>query len=355
MKILSVVGARPQFVKLAPIHRALGSGDEHIILHTGQHYDALLSESFFRHLSIPEPWMNLNAGSGSHAQQTARILEAIEPEILSIEPDCVLVYGDTNSTLAAALAAVKVNTSVVHLESGLRSRNRKMPEEHNRVLTDHASDLCLAPSRQAMKNLVAEGLGAKSYFVGDVMLDILLETLRERGIQPTTEQNSSDDTYVSTIHRQENTDNPVRLQAVLNCLARLDRPVRLLTHPRLKSKMLQAGLMESSFPSIQFAPSLPYPELLAALASARGLITDSGGLQKEAFFLKTRCVTLRNETEWPETVELGWNKLLEPDPSQVIDFFESTLPNLPDSQPYGGGNAAQAAVTVIRNWLESPN
>lgn len=215
MKILSVVGARPQFVKLAPIHRALSSGDEHIILHTGQHYDPLLSESFFRELSIPEPSKNLNAGSGSHALQTARILEAIEPEILSVKPDCVLVYGDTNSTLAAALAAVKVNISVVHLESGLRSRNRKMPEEHNRVLTDHASDLCLAPSRQAMKNLVAEGLGHKSYFVGDVMLDILLDTLRERGIQPSTEQNSSGDTYVSTIHRQENTDDPVRLQAVL--------------------------------------------------------------------------------------------------------------------------------------------
>lgn len=177
MKVLSVVGARPQFVKLAPMHRVLVSEDEHIILHTGQHYDSLLSESFFRELSIPEPTINLNVGSGSLAVQTARILEAIEPAIVSAKPDCVLVYGDTNSTLAAALAALKLGVPLVHLESGLRSRNRQMPEEHNRVLTDHASNLCLAPSQQAMKSLVSEGLKEKSAFVGDVMLDILLDTL----------------------------------------------------------------------------------------------------------------------------------------------------------------------------------
>lgn len=353
MKVLSVVGARPQFVKLAPMHRVLVSEDEHIILHTGQHYDSLLSESFFRELSIPEPTINLNVGSGSHAVQTARILEAIEPAIVSVKPDCVLVYGDTNSTLAAALAAVKLGVPLVHLESGLRSYNRHMPEEHNRVLTDHASDLCLAPSQQAMKNLVSEGLEEKSVFVGDVMLDILLDTLDQLGIEVSTDNRPSDAAYLSTIHRQENTDDPVRLEAVLSCLGGLDRPVKLLTHPRLKSKMTQANLQELSFPAIQFVPSLPYPELLAALASAPGLITDSGGLQKEAYFLKTRCVTLRNETEWPETVELGWNTLLEPNPSQVVKFFELGSPVTPDAKPYGSGDAAQLAVAAIRDWFGS--
>jgi UDP-N-acetylglucosamine 2-epimerase (non-hydrolysing) len=353
MKVLSVVGARPQFVKLAPMHRALISEDEHTILHTGQHYDSLLSESFFRELSIPEPTINLDVGSESHAVQTARILEAIEPAIMSVKPDCVLVYGDTNSTLAAAIAAVKLGVPVVHLESGLRSRNRHMPEEHNRVLTDHASDLCLAPSQEAMRNLVSEGLEEKSVFVGDVMLDILLDTLDQLGIKLSEDPGPSDAEYLSTIHRQENTDDPVRLEAVLSCLGGLDRPVKLLTHPRLKSKMVQANLKESSFPAIQFVPSLPYPELLAALASAPGLITDSGGLQKEAYFLKTRCVTLRNETEWPETVELGWNALLEPNPTQVVKFFELANPVTLDTKPYGDGNAAQLAVSAIRNWIGS--
>lgn len=351
MKVLSVVGARPQFVKLAPMHRALVPEDEHAIIHTGQHYDSLLSETFFRELSIPKPIINLNIGSGSHAVQTAKILEAIEPAIESIGPDCILVYGDTNSTLGAALAAVKLGLPVVHLESGLRSRNRQMPEEHNRVLTDHASDLCLAPSQQAMKNLAAEGLEERSVFVGDVMLDIFLDTINKLGIKVPADASAPGAPYLSTIHRQENTDDPVRLQAVLGCLEALDRPVKLLAHPRLTSKMIQAGLEEANFPRIQFVAPLPYSELIAALAGSPGLITDSGGLQKEAYFVGTRCVTLRNETEWPETVQLGWNVLLEPDPLQVIKFFGSDDSVTGYEQPYGAGDAAHLAVSAMRTWF----
>lgn len=351
MKVLSVVGARPQFVKLAPMHRALAPEHEHVIIHTGQHYDPLLSETFFQELSIPSPAWNLNIGSGSHAAQTARILEAIAPAIESVKPDLVLVYGDTNSTLAATLAAVKLGVPVVHLESGLRSGNRQMPEEHNRVLTDHAADLCLAPSQRAMKNLSAEGLGEKSVFVGDVMLDILLDIVTKLAIQVPASPSPAGAPYLGTIHRQENTDDSERLQAVLGCLEALDRPVKLLTHPRLSTKMLEAGFRRTEFRRIEFVDPLPYPELIRALVSSPGLITDSGGLQKEAHFLQTRCVTLRKETEWPETIDLGWNVLLEPDPSMITKFFNSDNSVMSDCQPYGAGNAAHLAVSAMETWV----
>jgi UDP-N-acetylglucosamine 2-epimerase (non-hydrolysing) len=330
------------------MHRAL-LGEEHLILHTGQHYDPLLSASFFEELGIPEPILNLNIGSGSHGSQTARILEGSERAIRELSPDWVLVYGDTNSTLAATLAAVKLHHRVVHLESGLRSRNRRMPEEHNRILTDHASDLCLAPSKIAVSNLEAEGLLSRSHFVGDVMLDVLFDRMRELDIPQIREERALKNNYVATLHRQENTDDPARLASVLSALDSLDHEVDLYTHPRLAASMARSNLEESSYPSINFFEAAKYSEIIAAISICKGVITDSGGLQKEAFALRAPCVTVRAETEWPETIELGWNTLCEPNAAAILSSFSTSKERNYIEHPYGDGRAAKRAVDVIRS------
>lgn len=350
MKVLSVVGARPQFVKLAPIaHEAAQRGVAHAIAHTGQHYDPMLSDVFFEDLQIPAPDVHLGVGSGTHGRQTGQMLVALDDVLETHVPDWLLVYGDTNSTLAATLSAVKMHVPVAHLEAGLRSFNRRMPEEHNRVLTDHAADLLLAPTRTAMEHLAAEGLGGRSILVGDVMTDVLLkvykqvanatpELLAEQAVEP-------GGYYLATIHRAESTDNPHRLRTIIDSLASLDAPTVLLAHPRLVARARDAGV-ELGIGSLRPRAPLPYPALIAAVGHARGVITDSGGLQKEAFLLRTPCTTVRTETEWVETVELGWNVLAEPGPELAAAARRPT-PAATDAMPYGDGSAATRVIDAL--------
>ncbi len=354
MKLLSVVGARPQFVKLAPVvAECARRGVEHRIVHTGQHYDRLLSDVFFADLAIPTPDVNLGVGSRSHGQQTAEMLSRLD-EVLTVEhPDWVVVYGDTNSTLAAALAAVKIGMPVAHLEAGLRSFDRAMPEEINRVLTDHAADLLLAPSQTAMNHLQREGLAQRARLVGDVMVDVLLAT-RDRiarkceagDFEPRTVLGLAPGGYsVATVHRAENTDDPARLRAILESLAHVAHPVVLLAHPRLVDQATRHGIpLEGG--SLTLREPLPYPDLVEAVLAARGVITDSGGLQKEAFVLRVPCTTVRTETEWPETLDLSWNVLTEPGPD-LIAAAARPQPDPSDRQPYGDGNAAAAALEAL--------
>lgn len=349
MKIMSVVGARPQFVKLAPIARALtAAGHEHIIVHTGQHYDPMLSDVFFRDLGIPAPDAHLGVGSGSHGVQTGAILAQMDAEIERFTPDCVLVYGDTNSTLAAAVSAVKLHYPVAHLEAGLRSFNRAMPEEHNRVLTDHAADLCLAPTQVAMTHLATEGLASRSVLVGDVMTDVLFEvrdTLSGTADTPLREVVKPGEYYLATIHRAENTDDPVRLRAIIDALAGADRAVVLLAHPRVRARAKEHGI-SLDVGALTTHDPLPYPQLIAAAISSAGIVTDSGGLQKEAFLLRVPCTTVREQTEWVETVELGWNVLAN-SAEEIRAALTRVRPVDTDATPYGDGHAAVRAVNAL--------
>ncbi|TQL43793.1 UDP-N-acetylglucosamine 2-epimerase (non-hydrolysing) [Leucobacter komagatae] len=347
---MSVVGARPQFVKLAPIaHAITAAGHEHVIVHTGQHYDPMLSDVFFRDLGIPEPDAHLGVGSGSHGVQTGSMLAQMDEVLERFQPDCVLVYGDTNSTLAAAVSAVKLHFPVAHLEAGLRSFNRAMPEEHNRVLTDHAADLCLAPTDVAMQHLANEGITDRAVLVGDVMTDVLYQVrdavLAEQKPNAVTDEFAKGEFYVATIHRAENTNEPERLREVVSALSQADKPVVLLAHPRVRAKAEEHGIsLEAG--SLTTRDPLAYPELIAAVLSSAGVITDSGGLQKEAFLLRVPCTTVRHETEWVETVELGWNVLANT-PEEIAAAITRPAPAPTDATPYGEGHAAAAAVAAI--------
>ncbi|XPP27919.1 MAG: non-hydrolyzing UDP-N-acetylglucosamine 2-epimerase [Leucobacter sp.] len=356
MKIMSVVGARPQFVKLAPIAEAVTSaGHEHIIVHTGQHYDPMLSDVFFRDLGIPAPDAHLGVGSGSHGVQTGAILAQMDEVLERFHPDCVLVYGDTNSTLAAAVSAVKMHYPVAHLESGLRSFNRAMPEEHNRVLTDHASDLCLAPTEAAMEHLATEGLTARSVLVGDVMTDVLLQVrdavLAGGEPNPLAGIDAPDGYYVATIHRAENTNDPERLREVAAALGAADKPVVLLAHPRVRAKAAEHGI-ELETGSLMVRDPLAYPQLIAAVLGSAGVVTDSGGLQKEAFLLRVPCTTVRRETEWRETIDLGWNVLANT-AEEITAALTRSAPDATDAAPYGDGHAAERAVAAIVERLSA--
>lgn len=350
VKIVSVVGARPQFVKLAPIHKAArAAGVEHVIVHTGQHYDPMLSDVFFEDLGIGAPQVHLGVGSGSHGVQTGAMLAALDAVFDQHRPDWVLVYGDTNSTVAAALSAVKMHIPVAHLEAGLRSFNRRMPEEHNRVMTDHAADLLLAPTQVAVGHLEGEGLGARTVLVGDVMTDVLFEVraavsdkpsvlLDELGLVP-------GGFYLATIHRAENTDDPRRLADVAAALAALDKPVVLLAHPRVVAKAAAHGV-DLTVGSLRAHGPLAYADLIAAALASAGVVTDSGGLQKEAFLLGVPCTTVRTETEWVETVELGWN-VLATSAEDIAAAVTRARPAPTEATPYGDGNAASRVIDVL--------
>jgi UDP-N-acetylglucosamine 2-epimerase (non-hydrolysing) len=356
VRILSVVGARPQFVKLAPVAAAVAAaGHDHVIVHTGQHYDPELSEVFFTGLGIPEPDVRLGVGSGGHGAQTGAMLSVLDPVLVKYAPDWVLVYGDTNSTIAGALSAVKLHLPVAHLEAGLRSFNRRMPEEHNRVLTDHAADLLLAPTPQAVVNLEREGLGERTALVGDVMVDACLrarDLAREvarasdaaeapaPGIDPRAPY------LVATIHRAENTDERARLAAVVDALAALPLPVALLAHPRLRARAAEHGI-ELARGAIRPGTPLPYAQMVAAVAGSVGVVTDSGGLQKEAYILGRPCTTVRTETEWPETLADGWNVLVEADDTQFAQVATRPAPATPPAEPFGDGRAAQRVVKEL--------
>lgn len=353
MRILSVVGARPQFVKLAPIAQAMQGRAEHVIVHTGQHYDELMSDVFFQDLGIPAPDYNLGVGSGKHGEQTGSMLAGLERVFEESNPDVVLVYGDTNSTLAAALAAVKMHIPVAHLEAGLRSFNRRMPEEHNRVLTDHASDLLLSPTEVGMAHLAKEGLAAKSVLVGDVMTDVLysVQKQNESTAQPAPSDLTEGAYYVCTIHRPDNTDDPTRLKAIIESLAALKLPVLLLAHPRLRA-LAQTHGIELDSGSITLSDPLAYPQLVNAVSKSAGVVTDSGGLQKEAFLLRVPCTTIRPETEWVETVELGWNVLVNDNLAELALAVERPTPAPTDATPYGDGHAATRTVDALLRTFE---
>lgn len=360
MKVISIVGARPQLVKLAPIAAAFAETEhEHFIVHTGQHYDADLSDVFFDGLGIPDPDVHLGVGSGSHGVQTGAVLSALDPVLERERPDWVLVYGDTNSTIAGALSAVKMHLPVAHLEAGLRSFNRRMPEEHNRVLTDHCADVLLAPTEEAMRHLADEGLKDRAVLAGDVMVDICLKIRDDvlagkhpapvlpEGIDP------AKPFLLATLHRPDNTDDPERLRAIIDSLAGLPVPVALLAHPRLVARAAEHGI-ELNTGSVHVGRPLPYAGLVAAVLASAGVVTDSGGLQKEAFLLERITTTIRPETEWVETVDTGWNVLV-PDPHTLsADEWAATVtravPTADPGTPYGDGRAAQNVVRIMEEW-----
>lgn len=348
MKLMSVVGARPQFVKLAPIaHAARAAGVEHFVVHTGQHYDHRMSDSFFEELGIPAPDVNLGVGSASHGAQTGQMMAQLDPVLEQVRPDWVLAYGDTNSTLAAAVCATKLHLPLAHLEAGLRSFNRRMPEEHNRVLTDHSADLCLAPTQTAMDHLATEGLASRSVLVGDVMTDVLLgtaERIRRTAVESPVAL-AGDPYVVSTIHRPDNTDDPERLRAIVAALAAMPQRVYLAAHPRLVAKAADAGI-ELETGSVTTVPPLSYPQLVQAVQNADHVVTDSGGLQKEAFLLGVPTTTVRPETEWVETLEGSWNQLVT-DPTEIVATAGRPRPTSERGAPYGAGHAAELVIKTL--------
>lgn len=346
-KIVVVIGARPQFIKHAPLEKELESCFEVVTVHTGQHYDDNMSKVFFNELQMSQPTHNLAVGSKSHTVQTAEIMTGLE-KVLEIEkPDLLLVYGDTNSTLAGALVASKMDIPIAHVEAGLRSFNRSMPEEINRILTDHVSALLFAPSQEAVDHLASEGISTNVVNCGDVMYDLLL-LVRQKGLIRTDEKGEY---YYATIHRPYNTDDPVRLSSLFHELNSQDLKVIFSIHPRTRNLALGYGLDLTKFPNIQFIEPASYIQNINLLANSRALITDSGGMQKEAYFLRVPCVTIRSETEWPETLENGWNTLCFEDLSLLSDILQASpgqyIPDL-----YGTGNASEIIRQRIAQFLE---
>jgi UDP-N-acetylglucosamine 2-epimerase (non-hydrolysing) len=344
--VINVVGARPQFVKAGPVSRALAAaGIRELLVDTGQHYDEIMTGAIARGVGLRQPNIDLAVGSGLHGAQTAAILQRLEEVLVEHQPDAVVLYGDTNSTVAAALAATKLHIPAAHVEAGLRSFNRRMPEELNRVAADHLCDLLLAPTTTAMINLEAEGLVARARLVGDVMVD----ALRSVDLAAVTPPAWAEGEYlVATIHRAENTDDPARLQLILDEANGLSRPVHLLAHPRLRARMAEFGLTIDAG-SLYLHEPLPYATMLKAMAGSQGLITDSGGLQKEAYVLRIPCVTLRGETEWPETLQGDWNVLLP----AVVDLEAVTRRTVAADQdaPFGDGDTAHRIVAELVQTL----
>ncbi len=372
MKIVTIIGARPQFIKAATVSRAIAeynksiTNDQELItevlVHTGQHYDENMSDVFFAELDIPQPDYHLGIGSASHGAQTGRMLEEIEKVLLKEKPDRVLVYGDTNSTLAGALAAAKIHIPVAHVEAGLRSFNWQMPEEINRVLTDHIADMLFAPTQTAVDNLKNEGISEdKIFLVGDVMYDAALyyggrveeksNVLEQYHLQP-------QQYILTTIHRAENTDDPVRLRAIFEGLSQVaeEIPIVLPLHPRTRTALIREGLYETVIKSLVVIPPVGYLDMVVLEKNARLIATDSGGVQKEAYFYWVPCVTLRGETEWVELVEAGWNVLVESfDPEQIASNLNSYLDHKGDvsTHLYGRGDASIKILKRIYKLLNS--
>ncbi|WP_435102103.1 non-hydrolyzing UDP-N-acetylglucosamine 2-epimerase [Halarchaeum sp. P4] len=343
-RVVSVVGARPQFVKAFPVSGALrDAGHEEVLVHTGQHYDAELSDVFFDELAIPEPDYNLGVGSDDHGAQTAAVMRRLDDVLDSEDPDAVLVYGDTNSTLGAALVAAKRDVALAHVEAGLRSGDRSMPEEVNRLFTDHAADHNYAPAERAADRLRAEGAYAETVVTGDVMYDAVL-AVEERdfgGSSALADHGVTADEFVlATVHRAANTDDPDRLAGILDGLASLPGPVVLPLHPRTDAALEAYGLAERARADLDVVAPLGYLDFLRLLDGARAVATDSGGVQKEAFYLDTPCVTLREETEWTETVEAGWNTLVGTDPAAIRAALTGGHDRPAKPSLYGDGDAA---------------
>jgi UDP-N-acetylglucosamine 2-epimerase len=351
--LASVVGARPQFVKAAVVSRALSAaGIDEFLIHTGQHYDYGMSGRFFSELEIPEPDVNLAIGSGPHGRQTGAMLEAIERIFVEKRPRMVLIYGDTNSTLAAALAAAKLHIGVAHVEAGLRSFNMRMPEEINRILSDKISTLLFCPTEAAVTNLANEGITEGVHLSGDVMFDAALfyaerapeETEASRGL-------AHNGYYLATVHRAENTDDETRLRGIISALSKLSLPVVFPIHPRTRKRMADLGIEPGG--ALRVVEPVGYLEMVALERAARVVLTDSGGMQKEALFHGTPCVTLRDETEWIETVKAGWNVLVGADPAKIISAVEHFDGHVLGKPPllYGDGKAGAGIAGVVRDAI----
>jgi UDP-GlcNAc3NAcA epimerase len=354
MRVATIVGARPQFIKAAMVSRALaGAGEEELLIHTGQHFDEAMSAVFFRELSLPTPAVDLGVGGLGHGAMTGRMLERIEAVLLEQRVDWVLVYGDTNSTLAGALAAVKLHIPVAHVEAGMRSFNRRMPEEINRVLTDHIATLNLVSNSAACKLLAAEGITRGVHEVGDVMFDACLayRAAAERTGAREALGLQAKAFALATVHRAENTDDPRKLEQIVRGLEAVGRdlPVVLATHPRTR-KALQASAIKAEGDRLLLVDPLGYLQMLSLEADAALILTDSGGVQKEALFQGVPCVTLRDETEWVETVELGWNVLCAADAQAIEQSARRMLKTNHGSPPtiYGDGHAAEKVVGLLR-------
>ena len=359
MKIISVVGARPQFIKAAPVSRELRKEHKEILVHTGQHYDYFMSAVFFDELGIPKPDYNLGVGSASHGRQTGEMLIRIEEVLLKERPDWVLVYGDTNSTLAGALAAAKpsfgkLRTSipVAHVEAGLRSFNREMPEEINRVLTDHVSDLLFCPTETAVRNLAREGITERVHNVGDVMYDAVLHNigiaeqrshiLERLGIEPKAY-------LLATVHRPQNTDRAENLRSILSAFNALDEVIVLPAHPRTSEAIGRLGYPLRSH--VKLIKPVSYLDMLVLEKHARLILTDSGGVQKEAYFFGVPCVTLRPETEWVETVEAGWNVVVGSERSLIVQKALNMQAPQAERGAFGDGRASNQIVHVLEKTI----
>lgn len=352
MRILTVVGARPQFIKAAAVSRVIRQAHQEILVHTGQHYDFGMSQVFFDELDLPPADYNLGVGSASHGVQTAQMIEKIEAVLQQEKPDFVLVYGDTNSTLAAALAAVKIHIPIAHIEAGLRSFNMQMPEEVNRRLTDHISTLLFTPTDIATQHLAKEGITRGVHQVGDVMYDVLLHYLdRAQKNAPLldTLKLQSGEYILATVHRAENTDTPARLKAILQALCAAEWPVLFPIHPRTRQCIRQIGFEDvlKNSPHVRCVEPMGYLDMLLLEQNAHGILTDSGGVQKEAYLLGVPCFTIREETEWQETVDSGWNQLIPADQSAILKALMQDIH--PKSRPsfYGDGNAAQSITRIL--------
>ncbi len=348
MKIINIIGARPQFVKVGIVNKSLieDKDFESLIIHTGQHYDENMSKIFFDELEIARPDYNLEVGSGTHGKQTAAMLSGIEEVLIKEKPDWVLVYGDTNSTVAGSLAAAKLHIKTAHIEAGLRSFNRLMPEEINRIATDHISDLLFAPTKTAMELLTKEGLESKSVFSGDVMFDSILyfEKLAEKKKQ-IENITSLKDFYLATIHRQENTDDIERLQNIFTAFSQLDFPVILPLHPR--TQKLISNIKYSD--NVKIIDPISYLEMILLLKHCKKVLTDSGGLQKEAYFLRKQCVTLRDETEWTETLENNWNFVVGTDTKLILEKVKADKIDKQNDY-FGDGKSVDKILSAIKGY-----
>lgn len=353
MKILSVVGARPQFVKAAPVSRVLRRDHTEVLVHTGQHYDDSMSEAFFRDLEIPAPEVNLEVGSGGHSEQTAEIMRRLDPIVAAEQPDAVLLYGDTNSTLAAALVAAKMRYPdgarpwTAHVEAGLRSYNRQWPEEHNRVVADHLSELLLAPTEVAMANLAREGLADRARNVGDVMVDSFMWASEHAGDALPALARELPGYVLLTMHRGDNVDDPQLLGEWLDAL-RMERPVIFPVHPRTAASLLQGNVEVPA--NIHTIDPVGYLTMVALERHAALIVTDSGGVQREAYLAGVPCLTLRDETEWLETLGGGWNRLVSSSPAGLRAALAASTfePPAAERPPiFGGGHAAERIVAAL--------
>ncbi len=360
MKIVTIVGARPQFIKASPVSRLLRIQHHEVLVHTGQHYDENMSAIFFEELDIPAPDYHLGVGSGSHGKQTGAMLVGIE-EILQIEqPDWVLIYGDTNSTLAGALAAAKLHIKIAHVEAGLRSYNRRMPEEINRILSDHISHLLLCPSQVAVDNLSVEGIKKGVALVGDVMADALAYAVEHAGDRSRILERldlTDKQFLLATVHRAENTENLSNLQAIWDAFTAIDEPIVFVVHPRTRKCIEKLGLTGASktqnnriFQNPILIEPLGYLDTVQLMKSARLVLTDSGGMQKEAYWLGIPCLTMRDETEWIETVQSGWNTLVGADKNRIMSGVRRVTLPATRSPLYGDGNAASCVIRLLESY-----